>query len=115
MSYEICVLDPLLGDTREAAYQAWNDCSYFDDSKVDMDRSAPKWHTRQALAALNPRLTWKEPKPPATGFFASLRKKPPSEKKALIADLPVDDSSASFYVYDRAIEIDLPWALKTTP
>ncbi len=111
MSYEICVLDTPLANTREAAYNAWNDTSYLDTSRPASDQTARKWLTREALAAFNPQLEWTEPKMPGLGVFAALAKKRPAdEPRALTANLPVGDEGTSFWVFDQAVEIELPWS-----
>lgn len=114
MSYEICVIDSQLAATREAAYNLWNDSSYLDISQPASDRTARKWRTREALAAFNPQLEWAEPETPGTGVFAALFKKNPAdEPRALTANLPVGDEGTSFWVFDQAVEIELPWSAES--
>jgi len=110
MSYEICVLDPQIAVSREAAFNAWNDGVYMDTSRPDTDRSAPKWRIREALSTLDSSLMWKEPKPPRTRLIAALMGKETPPRLALSADLPEGDESINFYVYDQAVELDLPWS-----
>jgi hypothetical protein len=109
MSYEICVLDPQIAAGREAAFNAWNDGAYMEISLPDTDRGAPKWRIREALSTLDSRLVWKEPEPPRTGLIAALMGKETPPRLALSADLPQGDESINFYIYDQAVEIDLPW------
>jgi hypothetical protein len=111
MSYELCVIDTQLAATREAAYNVWNDTGYLDISQPASDRTARKWRTREALTAFNPQLEWAEPKEPGTGVFATLmKKKPEDEHRALTASLPVGEESTTFWIFDQAVEIELPWS-----
>ena len=111
MSYEICVLDTPLASSREAACNAWNDTTYLDASRPASDQTARKWRTREALAAFNPRLEWTEPKKPVVGVFAALvKKRPAEESRALTANLPVGEEGTTFWVFDQAVEIELPWS-----
>jgi hypothetical protein len=111
MSYELCVIDTQLAATREAAYNTWNDTGYLDRSQPAADRTARKWRTREALAAFNPQLEWTEPKAPGTGVFAALvKKKPEDEPRALTASLPAGDEGTTFWIFDQAVEIELPWS-----
>lgn len=111
MSYEFCVIDTQLAATREAAYNVWNDTRYLDISLPASDQTARKWRTREALTAFNPQLQWTEPKKPGLGVFASLvKKRPEDEPKALTANLPAGDEGTSFWVFDQAVELELPWS-----
>lgn len=110
MSYEICVLDPALAETREAAYSAWNDGKYYDTSTPVADRAAPKWRIKDALIASDTGLVFLEPK---TRGEPGLLSKVFGEKKAppnlLYVRAKAEDESTTYQVFDQAVEIDLPW------
>lgn len=109
MSYEICVLDPSLAATKEAAFNAWNEGGYVEQSLPDHDVSAPKWRIRQSVSALEPGINWTEPKAPRSGLFAALAGKRESARVSLFAELPAGREGISIYIFDQAVEIDLPW------
>jgi len=108
MSYEICAFDAAFASGKEAAFEAWDQGTYFDASLPDYDRSARKWRIKESLMAFNPELTCDEPKDPTQGFLAKVFSKPPSKHTYLTANLDMGDETASFDIFDHAVEIILP-------
>lgn len=111
MSYEICAFDSAVANSREAAFAAWDQSSYWDTSQADSERSARKWRIKEALQAFDPGLRCDdEPQVPATGFLAKAFSKAPKNRRYLNAYLEKDDEIiASFCILDQAVEIDLDW------
>jgi hypothetical protein len=109
MSYEICVFEAAYAGSKEAAAEAWNESSYWDTSRPDYERSARKWHIKDALMAFNPALTCSEPEAPPTGFLAKTFRKPPPDCRYLMVNLTTRGQSSSFEIYDQAVDIDLSW------
>ena len=112
MSYEICVFDAAFAASKEAAYEAWNESSYWDTSQLDYERSARKWRIKEGLMAFNPELTCTEPEAPPAGFLAKTFGKTPPECRYLMVYLTTQGELSSFEIYDQAVEIDLSWDAK---
>lgn len=108
MSYELCVFDVARVATPEAAFSAWDQGAYADESLPESDRSASKWRIKDALLSFNPQLAFADPTLSPQGVFAKHFHKQPLNR-SLSLSLDTHGKITSFIIFDDVVEIELPW------
>ncbi len=108
MTYEICVLDPALAATQEAASAACGELTYWESSRPDHERDARKWQISDALLKFNPAMLRMDATAPAqrAGWLGKLQGEKREDRRYLAMSLPHGDVVTDFTVFDQAVEVE---------